>query len=146
MPYLTAFFLLSLSTLPFLSYKWAKVNAPKRVCVITGTAFGLVISSVSWGLYLGGFLLQFLGLIPALIGGALLLLHGVPGHQLAIFFGIQEDGKIVEGINHVWIEIMNGIFWGLIYGTVGFILDKNQVREVIKRGWSWVVGRPKPIN
>lgn len=88
---------------------------------------GLVISPLSFYLYLFGYLLPLIGLIPAIIGGTLSTFHGIPGYQLAIYLRIQAPRVVVEGINHVWIQLLSSIFWGPVYGIVGFILDRRKV-------------------
>jgi hypothetical protein len=65
MSYLVALFkslsLMLLSGIPYVVYRWAKINRPPRTGILTGATFGLVVSPVSLGLYLLGFLLPLIG-------------------------------------------------------------------------------------
>ena len=44
------------------------MNQPTRTGVLTGATFGLVVSLVSLRLYLLGFLLPLIGILPGLVG------------------------------------------------------------------------------
>lgn len=124
-----ALLLILLAAIPYVVYQWARTNRPRQIGLLTGTTLGLVVSPVSSGLYLLGFLLPLIGLIPALVGGMLTMFHGVPGYQLSIFLGIQEPGVVVEGYYvETWIQGLSGVFWGVTYGIIGFILDKTLFR------------------
>ena len=88
----------------------------------TGIAFGLVVSPATLGLYA----LYFLGPIAAilgLIGLPLHLLHGSPGYELAIRFGLVPSHTVVEGLMHVPIESLNAVIWATVYGLVGWGVD-----------------------
>jgi hypothetical protein len=80
------------------------------------------VSPVSFGLYLLGFLLPLIGMLPGLVGLVLTMFHGAPGYELSILFGFQERGVVVNGTRYIWLD---GIFWGVIYGLIGFIFDKK---------------------
>src|ERR1043166_1946199 len=81
---LKSLLLMLLLTIPYLVYRWARMNQPTKTGVLTGATFGLVVSPVSFGLYLLGFLIPLIGMLPALIGGTLTIFHGTPGYELSI--------------------------------------------------------------
>ncbi len=56
--------LMLLIGIPYVVYRWAKINRPPRTGILTGATFGLVVSPVSLGLYLLGFLLPLIGMLP----------------------------------------------------------------------------------
>jgi hypothetical protein len=88
----------------------------------TGIAFGMVVSPGTLGLY--G--LYFIGPIAAplgIVGLPLHLLHGSPGYELAIHFGLVPLHTVVEGRMHVPIEAINGAIWATVYGLVGWCID-----------------------
>ncbi len=88
----------------------------------TGIAFGLVVSPATLGLYA----LYFLGPIAALLGIVALplhLLHGSPGYELAVRFGLVPSHTVVEGFMHLPIEAINGVIWSIVYGLVGWGID-----------------------
>jgi hypothetical protein len=66
------------------------MNRPTRTGVLTGATFGLVVSPVSLGLYLLGFLLPIIGMLPGLLGLLRMMFHGAPGHELSILLGSQS--------------------------------------------------------
>ena len=125
---LKSLLLMLLVLIPYATYRWTKANRPSRTGVLTGATVGLVISPVSLGVYLLGFLLPLIGMLPALVGGVLTLFHGAPGYQLSILLGFQEPGVVVHGSDVIWIELLNSLFWSPIYATVGFFLDKTFLR------------------
>jgi hypothetical protein len=65
---LKSLLLVLLIAIPYLVYRWAKMNRPTRTGVLTGATFGLVVSPVSLGLYLLGFLVPLIGMLPGLVG------------------------------------------------------------------------------
>ena len=79
-----------LVAIPYLVYRWAKMNRPTRTGVLTGATFGSVVSPVSLGLYLLGFLLPIIGMLPGLLGLLRTMFHGAPGHELSILLGFQS--------------------------------------------------------
>lgn len=114
--------LLGLSLFPIFVYRWSMRSYPNRRGLVTGIAIGLVISPLSFGLYMTYFI-PFIGFIPGMIGLFLKLFHGVPGFKVATFLGFREPGIVVSGIEHIPIEIINGIIWGMVYGLIGLGID-----------------------
>jgi hypothetical protein len=129
MSYVVALFksllLMLLVAIPYVVYRWAKINRPARTGVLTGATLGLVVSPVSLGVYLLGFLLPLIGMLPALVGGALTLFHGAPGYELSILLGFLERGVVVDGTRYVWLLLLDGMIWGVTYGLVGSIFDQK---------------------
>jgi hypothetical protein len=122
---LKSLLLVLLIAIPYLVYRWAKMNRPTRTGVLTGATFGLVVSPVSLGLYLLGFLVPLIGMLPGLVGLVLTMFHGAPAYQLSILFGFLERGVVVKGTRYVGLLLLDGMFWGVTYGLVGFIFDKR---------------------
>ncbi len=60
---------------------------------------------------------------------AIFILHTTVGYEIAIFLGVQEPGIVVEGLGHSWVDIINGVVWGIVYGFVGFIIDLIRSRR-----------------
>jgi len=90
--------------------------------LFTGVALGLVISPLSTGLY-STFFLSPLGFPTGMLGLVSTLFHGAPGYQFALWLGVVPPNEVVRGVGHVYIELLNGVFWAAIYGILGFIVD-----------------------
>ncbi len=87
---------------------------------IRGISFGLVIAPASMGLYS----LYFVGPIAALfgmVGLVLTMFHQPVGYNLAIMFGLIPSHTVIDGPERLPITIINVIFWGIIYGTLGLL-------------------------
>lgn len=97
---------------------------------IVGLSFGAVVSPLSTGLYASFFLGPF-GLPTGVLGLALSLFHGPPGFHAAHWFGLVPY-DVVSGISHLYIELLNGVFWGITYGVVGAAVDWLRLR--VQRG------------
>ena len=90
--------------------------------LITGASFGVVVSSLSMGLYATFFLSPF-GLITGMVGLMSVLFHGVLGYKVAIYFGLVPAATVVEGIYHLYIDGINAIIWAIVYGGSGWVID-----------------------
>ena len=116
------FLLLLLWLLPIIVAVASARYARSRLWRNTGIAFGLVVSPATLGLYA----LYFLGPIAALVGIVALplhLLHGSPGYELAVHFGLVPSHTVIEGLMHIPIEAINGAVWSIVYGLVGWGID-----------------------
>ena len=127
------YWFMALWLFPIVAFLLARrLNSP-RLWRITGFTFGAVVSPAAMGLYS----LYFIGPIPALIsmliGRPLTLIHGGPGYNLAVWFDIIEPRTVVAGVQHVYIELLNGVFWSVVYGTLGWIVDSLRARRKSKR-------------
>lgn len=71
-----------------------------------------------------------------LVGLALSLFHGDPAYSLAIRTGLIESGKIVEGVGHVYVALVAGGIWGLIYGLTGCAIDFAMIHRKLKTNLS----------
>jgi hypothetical protein len=114
--------LLGLALFPIFTYRWSKRRYPNHNGLITGVTTGLVISPFSLGLY-GSYFIPFIGFIPGMIGLLLTFLHGPPGFKVATFLELREPRTVVSGLEHIQIEIINGIIWGVVYGLIGQGID-----------------------
>ena len=101
---------------------------PTYLYTAIATSFGIVISPASQELYS----LYFLGkwaAIVGIIGLPLVLLHGAPGSQFARHLELLNSPGVVTGSRHYMVvESLNGIFWGLVYGGLGFAVDRMRNR------------------
>jgi len=128
------FWLIALWLAPVVAFLWARRSAPTRLWRITGSTFGAVVSPAAMGLY--G--LYFVGPIPPLIGMLvglpLTLIHTPPGYNLAIWFGLIQPRTVVEGVEHLYVELLNGVLWLAVYGTLGWIVDWFRARRKTPKG------------
>lgn len=88
----------------------------------TGIALGAIIAPALFGLY--G--LYFVGPIAALVGliaFPLAMLHGAPGYDLALALGIVTPATVVEGHQHFYVALLNGVVWAVVYGLLGWLID-----------------------
>ena len=114
--------LLVLAAVPLAGAWYARAYAPRHTWLFTGVALGLVISPLSTGLY-STFFLSPLGFPTGMLGLVSTLFHGAPGYQFALWLGVVPPNEVVSGVGHVYIELLNGVFWAAIYGILGFIVD-----------------------
>jgi hypothetical protein len=130
----------ALWAVPISAFLWARQSARQRLWLITGAAFGAVVSPAAMGLYtlyyIPGYLPdRFLAvsgpvlLPPGMVGLLLALIHGEPGYNLAIWLGFVPPRTVVEGTQHVSIAILDGIVWSLVYGTLGGFIDWAQQKR-----------------
>ena len=121
--------LIGLIVVPFGAFVWAKRQRPESVGVITGASFGLVVAPVSLGLY-ATYFLGPLGIVTGMIGLLSGMFHGAPGYYISTFVGIVPERTVVEGVGRFYVEAVNGIFWALIYGALGWVVDYARKRKV----------------
>ena len=120
--------LIALWAIPVAAFLWARRNARERLWQITGLAFGAVVSPAATGLY--G--LYFLGPLTALLGLIALplsMFHGEPGYNLALRLGLVQPRTTVEGIPGLYVELLNGVLWAAIYGSLGSLIDRLRSRK-----------------
>ena len=115
--------LLSLGVVPVAANRWARLRWSRRRFTVIGISAGAVASPFSMGLY-GTFSIPLLGFGSGMIGLALTMLHGSPGFYLAIALGFVPRGEVVHGIQHVYIDAINALIWGTVYGIVGALVDR----------------------
>ncbi len=122
--YLLAFLIL----VPIAGYWLARHRFPKHVFRIVGVAFGAVVSPWALGLY-SFYYLSAWGVVPGFLGLALMFVHGAPGFQLAVHLGLISSGVVSEFRSQLIIELLNGVIWAVIYGLVGFAIDRVRLKR-----------------
>ena len=55
---------------------------------------------------------------------ALALFHGAPGFEVAKYLGLVPPMSVVEDMGHIYVEGINAIVWGAIYGALGWVIDR----------------------
>lgn len=115
--------LTALILIPIAARIWARRRAPQLTGTITGGALGLVVSPLSMGLY-ATYFLGPLGIVTGMLGLVSLMFHGVPGYKAAVSLGLVPAATVVEGVNHFYVEALNGLFWASVYGALGWVFDR----------------------
>jgi hypothetical protein len=116
--------LLLLWFVPLGAFLWARKRAPHALWRITGVALGAVISPAALASY-GFFYWGPFFAIFSLIGGILELVHAPPGYYLALLVGLVPPGTVVQGQQHLYVELLTGLVWAPIYGAIGWRLDRR---------------------
>jgi hypothetical protein len=120
--------LITLWAIPVAAFLWARRNARGRLWQITGLAFGTVVSPAATGLY-GLYFLGPLTAVLGLIALPLSMIHGEPGYDLAIRLGLIRPRTTVEGAPAVYVELLNGVIWAAVYGSLGWLVDRLRSRK-----------------
>lgn len=111
--------------LPIITFWLGSRKAPEYKYMFTGIAFGAIVAPLSIGLY-AWFHLSIFGIIPGGIGFVLSLIHEPPGYQAAVALGLVQKGEVVSSLSqHISVEALNGVFWSVIYGLLGYLLDQH---------------------
>lgn len=114
---------LFLVLVPLVAYKLAKKYKPRKLWTVTLSCFGAIVCPLGFGIYGLGFI-PYLGVVFIGIGLFIFSWHSPVGYEIAIAAGIQKPRVVVSGLGHVWIGIINGIVWGVVYGAVGYLIDR----------------------
>ena len=122
--------LLLLILFPILSFRWARSHKSESRFIILGLSWGLIAAPFSLGLY-ATFFIPYVGLPTGLLGLLLVMLHAAPGYTIGIQLGWIESHTVIEGSASIPMFILNGLFWGLIYGGIGWWVDRY------KRSKAW---------
>jgi hypothetical protein len=109
--------------LPLVVYQIEKRVHPSRTWAATGLSFGLIIAPASLGLYTLYFV-SYLGFLPGMVGLLSSFVHGIPGFEITTALRLRNFDTIVSDQEGVIIEIINGLFWGIVYGTLGHLIDR----------------------
>ena len=124
---------LLLIIVPLIGYKWAKKYNKRKLWTITCASLGAVVSPLAYGIYGIGMYLAFLqpyiGLVFIAIAGAIFFFHSAVGYKAAIILGIQTPAVVTSGMDDIWIDLINGIVWGAIYGLIGYLIDRVRNRQ-----------------
>lgn len=115
--------LLLFAVVPWMSWRYTRIHAPRHVWLISGVALGLVISPLSLGLY-ATFFVSPIGLPTGMLGLVSTLFHGPPGYHAARWLGLLPENEVVSGLVSIYVEVLNGIFWALVYGFLGLVIDR----------------------
>jgi len=119
---------------PVMAYRIARRRVPGHVYSITGASLGAVIAPFSFGLY-SWYFISVIGVVPGMLGLILVMVHEVPGFQLAVGLGYVPAGKVVSGFaQHTIVEVLNGVIWLVFYGFLGYLIDRYRARR--KRGFN----------
>lgn len=119
--------LLLLITLPVAAYIWSRKHRPKSRYFITLLTLGLIVTPLSLGLY-ATYFLGPAGIVTGMIGLASVMFHGAPGYQISLHLGLIPLGEVATGSSHIIVSIINGILWGLVYGAIGYGIDRLRNR------------------
>ena len=118
-----------LIVLPVTAWYISRRSFPHRTWATTGVSFGAVISPLSMGLYATFFASPW-GLVTGLLGLASVMLHGAVGYNVAIYLGLVQSHTVVSGLQqHFYIESINAIAWGVVYGLLGWCIDSWLLRR-----------------
>jgi hypothetical protein len=135
---------LLLLIVPFFCHWWANRYKQKKLWTVTLASFGVIVSPLAYGIYgIGGVIagsIPYIGLYLGLafigIAGLIFFSHSPVGYQITIATGIQESAVVVAGLGRLWIEIINGIVWGTVYGAIGMLIDKFRNRHAKPRDYT----------
>ncbi len=116
--------LLALWFVPIIVLIWSMRKWPRRVGMLTGISFGLIVSPASFGLY--G--LYYAGSIVGFLGLASLFIHDSLPYYIATTTGLIPDHTVVEGIFHFYMLVISALVWSIIYGSLGVLIDALRYR------------------
>jgi hypothetical protein len=106
--------------IPFQAWRFARAWLPAHTWLLTFTAFGLVITLVSRGL----FSLLFVSfLFPLGLLGVATSFHELVGAGLTEWLGLWPSDASDEDFLFRLAPV-SGVFWGLIYGLIGLCVDR----------------------
>lgn len=106
--------------IPFQAWRFARAWLPAHTWLLTFTAFGLVITLVSRGL----FSLLFVSfLFPLGLLGVATSFHELVGACLTEWLGLWPSDASDEDFLFRLAPV-SGVFWGLIYGLIGLCVDR----------------------
>ena len=123
--------LMALWVIPVAAFLWARRHALGRLWQITGLALGAIVSPAATGLY-GMYFLGPQAALFGLVGLPLAMIHGEPGYDLAICLDLVQPRTAVGGASGVYIEVLNGIVWAAVYGSVGWLIDRIRARKTTR--------------
>ena len=124
--------------LPFVVYQIAKRVHPSLTWTATGLFFGLIIAPASLGLYTL-FFVSYLGFLPGMVGLFSSFVHDLPGFEIATALRLRNIHATVNDQEGVIIEIINGLFWGVVYGALGYLIDRWRGSRGTGAGQSQIV-------
>ena len=104
------------------AYFWAKKKKAENKFLITLLIFGLIIAPLSLGLYSTYFFGPY-GIVTGMVGLVSSMFHGAPGYHISLNLGLIPIGEVVKGTSKILVDIVNGVFWALVYGAIGYGID-----------------------
>jgi hypothetical protein len=96
-----------------------------RTWAATGLSFGLIVAPASLGLYTLYFVSPA-GFAPGMVGLISGLFHGAVGFEIATALGLRDAHTVVNAREGVTIDVINGLFWGIVYGSLGHLIDRSR--------------------
>ncbi len=120
--------LLLLATLPLAAWYWSKKNRPAQRFFFTFWAFGLIVTPFSLGLYSTYFWGPY-GVVTGTIGSLAYHFHDSAGYYLLLNSGLMSSGDTVQGALRIKSDIANAVIWSLLYGVIGYALDRFRNRK-----------------
>lgn len=65
-----------------------------------------------------------------MLGLISVMFHGSRGYYLSVYLGIVPEGTVVEGIRQLYVVAIDGVFWAIIYGGLGWFVDHARKPKV----------------
>ena len=124
--------LLLLALVPVLAHYWARRRLVRYIGTVTGVAFGAVIAPLAFGAYGAGMSFPVVGFPLVMVGLAFTIFHGEPGFKMALALGLVQPGRVVEGIQHLYVELLFGLIWAPAYGLIGLAVDRVRLRRATR--------------
>jgi hypothetical protein len=124
MPYL------SLILVPVIAYLWACKVRSKYTWRITGATFGAVVYPFFTALTLPLLYMGRVGLAIVDITNPIGIFHRTPGK--AIYFLLKGHSPDFRGTEQLWLFALNAVVWGIVYGAMGWYVDRDPDRNKIK--------------
>jgi hypothetical protein len=114
--------LVALVLVPVAAWLYARRFMPKYSATATGAGLGLIVSPLSMGLY-ATYFLGPLGIVTGMIGLLSGMFHGAPGFHIVRFLDLVPAG-VIEGVGHLYVETANALVWAVVYGALGWVIDR----------------------
>ena len=109
--------------IPIIGWYASRELTPINKAVIRGVSLGAIISPASLGLYSIAFYFGPVGMVISILGLTLTLIHGAVGYEIATTIGLYPTHTVVDGSGSISIEIINGLFWSLVYSGVYYVIS-----------------------
>jgi len=112
-------FYISLFLAPVIAWFFARAWRPNFRWTIAGITFGLIAYPFFEGLMIP---LIYAGPPIGLISIKALLFHMSPGQELVR--AIVGHRRLI-GVENLWVYALNAINWGIVYGLIGWFIDRS---------------------
>lgn len=112
-------FYLSLFLAPVTAWLVARAWRPNFRWTIAGITFGLIAYPFFVGLWIP---LLYVGHPIGLISSEVMLFHMSPGQELVRT--IVGHRRLI-GVESLWVYALNAINWGIVYGLIGWFIDRG---------------------